>query len=64
MILTIKAALVVGIVFLSILFWTGLHDIIKGEDNLNNEYIAVIFSSVLIPLMIYAFFRRIKYTDK
>lgn len=54
-----KTTLVIGIVLLFMLMWAAVHDIINGAENLTNEYIAVILSAVLLPVLIYILVKKI-----
>lgn len=55
-----KTILVIGILFLLMVVWTALHDIIKDSENITTEYIAVIVSIVTLPLLIYTLVKKIK----
>lgn len=59
-----KTTLIIGIVFLLMVVWAALHDIIKGAENLTNEYIAVFISAILLPLLIYFLVRRFSGAQK
>ncbi len=59
-----KTTLAAGIFFLLMLVWAALHDIIKGGENLTNEYIAVIISAIALPVLIYSLARKISRVRK
>lgn len=39
------------------LIWAGLHDVMKGEENITAEIIAVSGSAVVLMYVIFRFFR-------
>jgi len=59
-----KTTLAIGILFLLAVVWAAMHDIIKGAENLTNEYIAVFISAILLPLLIYLLVRRFSGAQK
>jgi hypothetical protein len=54
-----KTALIIGIVLLLMVVWAALHDIIKGEENLMNEYIALTICVILLPVFVISFVRKL-----
>jgi hypothetical protein len=54
-----KTAFIIGIVSLLMVVWAALHDIIKGEENLTNEYIALSICVILLPVLIVSFVRKL-----
>ncbi len=60
----INIVISVSIIALLMLVWAGLHDIIKGGENLLNEYIVVVISAILLPILIYSLARKVFRTQK
>lgn len=47
-----------------LILWVALHDIIKGNEDLIQEYIAILVISILLPVLIYFLIREYKAEKK
>lgn len=53
-----KALYIFAILFILLLDWAALHDIIKGEANTLAEYSILVFSLITVPFLLYRIFRK------
>ena len=53
-----KSFYIIAVLFILLLDWAALHDIIKGEENTFAEYSMLVLSLIAVPFLIYKIYKK------